>query len=116
VLLLTSPENEDKKIWFDKDLYLPQKITYGGREIIVKNYKEISNKYKRFFRYPKNVEISENDVLGISIETEYDEMAVNPKFEPNHFHAKTILEQRTTSFKGKTDMKEVLVKFIQDYR
>ncbi|MBI3016745.1 MAG: hypothetical protein HYY62_01915 [Deltaproteobacteria bacterium] len=118
VLLLTAPSGS-QKIWFEKDLFLPQKMEIGGRTFVFQNYREIPilPLKKTFFRYPQKIEIQEGEVPGITIESDSTKTLVNPKFSKDIFDAQKISKINTTSVSEETSyMKEVLEKFILEYR
>ena len=116
VLLLSSPVDSGQQIWFSKKLFLPQKISYAGRDILFRNYREVSNQYNLFFRYPQFIEIQETGISGIIIESLWDRLEINPKYEKDFFNAETIVKKRSTSFPQDSKIKIVLEKFISEYR
>ncbi|MBI2645710.1 MAG: hypothetical protein HYW85_01525, partial [Deltaproteobacteria bacterium] len=72
---------------------------------------------KTFFRYPQKIEIQEGEVPGITIESDSTKTLVNPKFSKDIFDAQKISKINTTSVSEETSyMKEVLEKFILEYR
>lgn len=123
-LLLSAPDGSDKHIWLEKDLFLPQKISNEGREIIFKHYKEISTlqeKHPRLLKYPATIEIQEGGLSRIVIESDFSQFKINPDFDKDLFKPKKIVmhHEKSTS-KNALELpekdKETLEKFIEEYR
>lgn len=113
--LLTSPTESSNQIWFDKNLFLPQKIQHEETEILFQNYREIPVREKRSFRYPQKVEIQKGNSLQITIETLFDKIDANPSFEKKDFDPIWIAKNQSSS-EGAENIKETLEKFISEYR
>ncbi len=119
VTLLLSAPSGSHKIWFEKDLFVPQKMEMGGRTLVFQNYREISIPplNKTFFRYPQKVEIQEGETSGITLEADNTKILVNPKFSKDTFDAQKIVKRNITPVTEETSyIKEVLEKFILEYR
>lgn len=115
ILLLSPFGDSSKKIFFEKDLFLPQKIEYDGREIIFKNYRELTFSSRFIFKYPQRIEIQESGIPGISLESSFEKIAASKNYADNFFSPKTIAGQQTKAFDDPIH-KEVLYKFVREYR
>lgn len=105
------------KTWFEKDLFLPQKIEYEGRDLVFKNYKEypLKGSAKLSFKYPQKIEIQESQIAGIILDT--SSITLNPSLDPNVFNSAPITKKNVTAFSEENSRrKEVLEKFIVEYR
>ncbi|MBI3019130.1 MAG: hypothetical protein HYY61_04490 [Deltaproteobacteria bacterium] len=123
VTLLLSAPSGSQKIWFEKDLFVPQKMEVGGRVLIFQNYQEtpIPPLKKTFFRYPQKIEVQEGGATGITIELDSTKVLINPKFSKDVFDAqkiaqKTVKTNSTAVSEETSYIKEVLEKFILEYR
>lgn len=115
ILLLSPFGDSSKKIFFEKDLFLPQKIEHDGREIIFKNYKELTFSSRLIFKYPQRIEIQESGIPGISLESSFEKIAAPTNYADNFFSPKIIAGQQTKAFDDPIH-KEVLDKFVREYR
>lgn len=115
ILLLSPFGDSSKKIFFEKDLFLPQKIDYEGREIIFKNYRELTFSSRLVLRYPKIIEIQESGIPGVSLESSFEKINVSTKYTDDFFSPKMIAGQQTKAFEEATH-KEILEKFVREYR
>ena len=107
VLLLSSPSTSNK-IWFEKDLFLPQKIEHENRTFLFKNFRQLflPNYKKISFSYPQYTEIQEEGVGIITVETDFNRLKLNQPLE-------TPITKNTLTDET---IKEILEKFISDYR
>ncbi len=115
ILLLSPFGDSSKKIFFEKDLFLPQKIEYDGREIIFKNYRGLTFSSRLTFKYPQKIEVQESGIPGISLESLFEKIDVSTNYADNFFSSKIIAGQQTKAFDNPIH-KEVLDKFVREYR
>lgn len=108
----------DHKLWLEKDLYLPQKIEYQGQILLFQKYKDLGTiGPKNSFKYPELIQITEEDIPGVTLQSQYGSILLNTKLNSNVFQSSTALKRAATAF-GDDDApkKEVLEKFISQYR
>jgi hypothetical protein len=115
ILLLSPFGDSSKKIFFEKDLFLPQKIEYDGREIVFKNYRELTFSSRFTFKYPQKIEVQESGISGISLESSFEKIDVSTNYADNFFSSKMIAGQQAKAFDDPIH-KEVLDKFVREYR
>lgn len=114
--LSLSPFNDStKKIFFEKDIFLPQKIEYQGRNIIFKNYRGLTFSSRLTLKYPQKIEVREDDTSGILFESLFEKIRLQPNAPQEFFKAVKIAAEQSKSFDDPTK-KEILEKFIQEYR
>jgi len=119
VALLLSAPLGSQKIWFEKDLFTPQKMEIGGRTLMFQNYRQtpIPPLKKTFFYYPQKIEVQEGESSGITIESDSAQILINPKFSKDVFDPQKVTKKNTTAATEETSyIKEVLEKFILEYR
>ncbi len=125
-LLLSSPKGS-QKIWFEKDLFVPQKMEQGGRLFSFQNYRElpISTFGKTFFRYPQKIVLQEGEAPGITLESDSAKIFINRKLSlgtlKDLFDAQKIAKDTkktnvTAVSEEMSYIKEVLEKFTLEYR
>lgn len=116
ITLLLSPfSDSSKKIFFEKDIFLPQKIDYRGRGILFKNYRELTFSSRLALKYPQKIEIQEDDTTGIVLESLFEKIRLQPNFPKDFFKASKIASEQSKAFDDPAH-KEVVEKFIQEYR
>lgn len=114
-LLLSPFSDSSKKIFFEKDTFLPQKIEYQGRDLIFKNYRELTFSSRLTLKYPQKIEVQEDDTPGILFESLFEKIRLQPNIPQDFFKATKIASEQSRSFDDPAK-KEVLEKFIQEYR
>lgn len=115
ILLLSPFGDSSKKIFFEKDLFLPQKIEYGGREIVFKNYRGLTFSSRLTFKYPQRIEVQESGIPGISLESSFEKIDASTNYADNFFSPKIIAGHEMKAFDNSI-YKEVLDKFVREYR
>ncbi|MEK7791150.1 MAG: hypothetical protein AAB309_05955 [Deltaproteobacteria bacterium] len=115
ILLLSPFGDSSKKIFFEKDLFLPQKIEYDGREILFKNYRELTFSSRLIFKYPQKIEVQESGIPGISLESSFEKIDTSTNYADNFFSPKIIAGHEMKAFDDPIH-KEVLDKFVREYR
>lgn len=119
VTILLSAPSGTQKIWFEKDLFVPQKMEFGGRVLVFQVYQEtpILPSKKTAFRYPQKTELQEGEASDIAIESDTTKTLINPKFPKDVFDVRKIVKKNNTAASEETSyIKEVLEKFILEYR
>lgn len=115
VTLLVS--GDSGKIWFEKDLFLPQKIEYEGKTLLFKQYKDypFNAVRKLSFKYPQKIEIQESEIAGVLIETK--DIQLNPSLDAALFNSALVSKKINMAFSDENQThKEVLEQFIFEYR
>lgn len=115
ILTLSPFGDSSKKIFFEKDLFVPQKIEYDGREILFKNYREFTFSSRLIFKYPQRIEVQESGIPGISLESSFEKIDASTNYADHFFSPKIIAGQQTKAFDNPI-YKEVLDKFVREYR
>lgn len=114
---LVSPVADHHEVWLDHDLFLPIKITFEDKDIVFKNYQNLSQLQTIPYAYPSTIEIQKEGLSGVVIDTLPEFFGLNTPFEGKIFSQAQLRNQTQKGFpESLSYIKEILERFILEFR